>query len=781
MDPKTLQIFSRQLAHWAETAIDRGRYPFRRVETAPPVISAAGEFRPPLVFWINRDSFMAGGVLLLPDKEAEEAVEMGRHCADALGLRHFVTWASQEIVFWEVLGDAVTRHKTLSLPAGCNHAAEDFREALTAILEELKVLCVLGSVAPQQLSAHYLANLCRTSFAAALPHIEEAYRLVRSEDRTGRLLLVEEQAFQKGFLTLLRLLGLIFHDRLPNAVQPEGLERAMQFALDILPPALGTALRPADGEVPLPLESAVRFHHLLRRLTQLQCGKDRPRARLVLEILRDHYAGQLGAFPIPPEPGPAGGLTLLINPDRPWVRGEATIEVASPSQLALLGLLRELEASAPAQLQTADPFSLSLTTRPTAIRGTLTDQSVPDEAGRRLLVTQLRNSWPTRRFSLPRRTPIWAWTLIHLLGLAGEEAEIVVQVPGDWLSADFGDPLLRLLAEEYTLQTLAPTAGQGLILHLVRGGHPEVPCTLEGPDGPRQFSWPRLGSTHRAFLRLALELPSSLFRLLEAKTLRIVDDTSWPEAFEPEIFLFTRSPLGTLLWAQVSAGQPLPPAQSLRPQILRQGLPIPDDCLLADLRQLTIEGPEKINQAIFDSELARLLGLEDALPQRPGRKNRSRSDVTGSAKRPDTDELVSRIAAIVFSDGLPRFPEQYLYDHYRPALSDYKFIGPLRILDEFFGRVQLIDQQGQVIEVEGTESAKALLLASYGRVTAVSLPAEEQLTATILARYLADLRALHRELIRQCHLQVAEARAADALAERVWQSLPVPPWPLLES
>jgi hypothetical protein len=62
----------------------------------------------------------------------------------------------------------------------------------------------------------------------------------------------------------------------------------------------------------------------------------------------------------------------------------------------------------------------------------------------------------------------------------------------------------------------------------------------------------------------------------------------------------------------------------------------------------------------------------------------------------------------------------------------------------------------------------------------VALPAEQQLAAAVLARYLSDLRALHRELIRQCHLQLAEPRSADAMAEQIWQSLPLPPWRLVE-
>ena len=779
MDSITTELFCRQLAAWAEAAIEQGRYPFRKVETFPVLLTATGETQPPLVFWINRDSLMAGGVLLLPRKEAVEAIEMGRHCASALGLRHFVTWAAREIVFWEDQGNVVTRLKTLPLKATGNNATEDFRDALTTLMEELKILCVLGTIAPRQLSPYCLANLCRSSLDTALPHIEDGYRLARSERLLETTAQAGELAFGKGVLTLARLLALIFHDRLPNTIQPEGLERAMKFALDTLPTALRMTLQAAGGEVALPPESAVRFHHLLRRLTQLQCGKDWQRAARIVEILLAHVAGRLGAAALPFTPEPATGLTLLLNPDRPSQEAGQIIEVASPALLALFALLRELQSSPPARLQTTDPFNLSPATPLSAIRGSLSDQSLPDEAGRRLLAARLRASWPTRRFALPRRTPIWAWTLVHLLGLAEEGGKLAIRIPADWLSAAYGEPLQHLLAEECVLHFLARDAG-GLRLLLTRGKNPEATCTLAGPDGPRHISWQQLGSGHRSFYRLALDLPADIFNMLEQETLRVPEETSWPSSTERAVFLFTRSRLGSLLWALVSNDQPLPPAPSLRADVLRCGLPIPEDGILNELQRLPEEETEKLTLAVFDTELLRLLGSELSLPARSARKNRSRPAAGETGKHPVSEELAEKITASVFIDGLPRFPEQYLYDHYRPALNEYQFTGPLRVCDEFFGRVQLVDQQGKSLEVDGSDSARALLLASYGNRCTVALPAEPPLAAAVLARYLSDLRALHRELIRQCHLQLAESRSADAMAEQIWQSLALPPWRLVE-
>lgn len=783
MDTDTTELFCRQLATWAETAIANGRYPFRKVEVFPALLTETGELHPPLVFWINRDSFMAGGLLLLPRKEAEEAVEMGRQCARSLGLRHFVTWAAREIVFWEDSGSAVTRRKTLPLKGTGDNAPEDFCDALTAVMGELKVLSVLGAVDPLHLSPHYLANLCRSALDTAVPPIEEGYRLALSERHLKSKRPAAELAFSKGVLSLLRLLALYFHDRLPNTIQPEGLERAMLFALDTLPTALRAALLPAGEDAPLPPESAIRLHHLLRRLTQLQCNRDRRRAALVVEILLVHLAEQLGGSPLPFPPEPTTGLTLLLNPDRPGPEGTPFIEMASPALLALFALLRELQTTStpPAQLQSADPFNLSPTPSLASVRGSLTDESVPDEAGRRLLAARLRISWPTRHLSLPARTPVWAWTFVHLLGLAEAGAEVAIQIPSDWLVAAYGERLQQLLAEECVLHFLSWDAAGRLQLRLTRGQDPEALSTLLGPEGPRQISWQLLAAGHRSIYRLTLALPEGLYRLLQEQSLRLPDEANWPEPFERTIYLFTRSALGSWLWALVSAGQPLPSAQSLRHDILRWGLPLPAEDVLTALHQLPGEETEKLAQVAFDKELLRLLGVKLPLPAHFMRKNRSRARGDSPDRQPDREELAAHIIAKTCIDGLPRFPEQYLYDYYRPALNTYHFTGPLRICDEFFGRVRLVDQLNNILEVDGSESAKALLLASHGNCSSVELPADQEMTAAIFARYLTDLRGLRRELTRQCHLQIADARTADVMVEQIWQSLPLPPWHLVDA
>jgi hypothetical protein len=780
MDQQTFQLFSRQLAHWAENAISQGRFPFRKVETFPSLLTEKGEMHPPLVFWINRASCMAGGVLILPRQDAEEGVEMGRMCARALGLRHFATWAAHEIVFWEVHEEALTRYKTLPL-AAVENATSGFRKALLALMEELKILSVVGAVPPGQLTPYYLANLCRGTLLNVLPGLTEACRAARGENRLPE----QEQtpeilALHKGMLTLLRLVGLTAHDLLPPSVQPEGLERAMRFALDTLPPAPRKALSMPEDEWPLPSEEAVVFHHLFRRLIQVDLGEERIRCSRLLEILMSYEAEALGGFPLPLHPGdPGDSSTLIINPDRLYRLGGNVSETGSLPVLAFTSLLRNLCDMPPARVQSESLFALPPGARPAYVLGTLRDSGVPRLRENQALTAHLRSSWPTRRFPLPPRTPRWAWEFLHLLGLAEDGATIDLYLPDAWLTADFGAPMIELLKEQFTLRRLETGAGKFIRLRLVKSIGEEEMATLTGPHGSRELPWRRICSEHRSLLPLGLQLSDPLFSLLEEGFLHLPTASSWSDGNERELYLFSRSPLGRVLWETVSGGRPLPPRAQLREDAVHRGLPIPAAEILENLRLLPVtEDTGLPRQADFDSELA--LWLEADFKGPEGGRSERRQSTRQTRKTVLCEELAEEIAKSVFVDGLPKFPEQYLYDHYRPKLVEYTFSGPLTTEEEFFDRFTLRDREGRLLDVEGSETAQALLLASVNGRTAVALPEDRHLTATIVERYRSDLKALHRKLVQQTHIRLTDPQAADALATRIWHLALLPPRELMD-
>lgn len=783
MDQATLKLFVRQLAFWAENAISRGRSPFRKVETFPSVLSEAGELHPPLVFWINRDSCMAGGILTFPRQEAEEDIEEGRHCARALGLRHFVTWAPKEIVFWEVREGGVGRHRTIPV-CGTGEQDAGFRQALANVMEELKVLSVTGALPPAKLSAYYLANLCTGTLSTARSPLIDHYRVARGEGRLGDSTPDPETlAERKSGKTLVRLLALVLDELIPPAVQSEGLERAMRFALDNLPAGLRTALRMPEEELPLPTEVTITFHHLFRRLTQLRLGENRDRSAHLLEILLQIQGSGLQNTPsISPEL-PLAPNTLLLHPDRLFGGAEGLIEIAQPLILALTALLRHMQQVDPAAAQTDNIFSLSTDVRPQAVWGILADPSIPSADNRRALKAQLRLSWPTRRFTISPRAPLWFWEFLHLSGLAQDEATIDLAVPGEWLTSEFGSPMRQILREQFSLTRMSCLPAGFVRLGLIKAGMPDqLTEILTDGDNRREIPWRDLNAGHHSLWVLALRLPDEIFALLEEGTLQCPDEKEVSSIGERGLLLFARSSLGRFMWKIISGGKPLPARKSLVPDVVRFGLPLPSMQILENLRLSLAGKGESASQGQIDKELSLWLGSSPRLPQPCGEPAKHRKpSTTAPQKTPPESKLLNALSSEVFVDGIPRFPEHYLYDYYRPSLREYTFLPPLVVGEEFLGCYSLKDRAGNMFEIEGKETARALLLLSHLGVSSVALPTDRGIMADILDRYLADLHELRRDLLRRSHLQVPEARTAERIARKIWDSLPLPAWERIDT
>ncbi|HKK01872.1 MAG TPA: hypothetical protein VJ955_06850, partial [Desulfuromonadales bacterium] len=162
--------------------------------------------RPPLVFWINRDSFMAGGLILFPSRHADESLPLGNACAEALGLTHFVVWSPREISFWQT-GASPSRQRTLLFQDSQSSSAEEFRGLLLQIMEELKVPAVTGAVPVPSLSAYYFLNLCIETLEEITPSLISTFRVRLGEQfLPGRNSTPETLAIRKAALVLMRLL-----------------------------------------------------------------------------------------------------------------------------------------------------------------------------------------------------------------------------------------------------------------------------------------------------------------------------------------------------------------------------------------------------------------------------------------------------------------------------------------------------------------------------------------------------------------------------------------------
>jgi hypothetical protein len=768
MDQKTLHQLSAQSCHWADDAIRNGRLPFRRAESFPPLLTADGEIAPPLVLWINRDSFMAGGVLFFPAQEAgDEDLRSGSLCAEALGLCHFATWDVRVVSFWE---STATPRPIRSIPLPVERSLAAYRHLFGQILEEFKLLSVLGALPPDRLSPFCLVNLCRAARQEALPALAEGFRLASGKGSGSGCggTRPEDAARRQGTLILLRLLALLLADRLAPGIQPEGLGKVLRFAVDALPPELAAVLAETAEEIAVPPESAIRFHHLSRRLLQLRFGGDRARAARVLEIMLDADGKLLGGFPLPhaaPQPP-----DLLLNPDRlpPEV---AAVEIAPAPILAATTLIRWLRGISMPRVQGTDIFTIADLPTPDSICGSLRESGPPSAADRRALEVRLRRSWPHRRFALPSGSPRWAWEFLHLLGLAAPMARLDLETPDGWLTAPFGTPLLDVIRQQFTLEEMSSRPERRLRLRLRKEVRPGATTILHGPEGRRELPWSQLQEGPAALLPLALDLPDGIYSLLRSGLLFLEEMPLSPDE-ERGLRLFSNSSLGLLLQRTVSGG--IPPSAQRRRAKLPPGLPRPSR---EALRHLHRACPQDLvaTAAVIDAELVPWLGgAAPAVPapcRPPGAGSRRRRHASG--------QDVAALLELARTDGIRLFPDHYLYDYFRPELREYRFLPPLTPGEEFFEQTILRDGAGEALTVEGSETARALRLAAAGKPRPISLPVDRRLTAAILDRYLDDLHRLRDLLVREAHRRLADPGAAEHLIEEVWSALALPPWTLV--
>ena len=186
---------------------DSGRSPFRRAESFFPLLTPEGEIAPPLILWINRDSFMAGALLFFPGsgRTGNEAANRLRRSHRHAAFRHLGTARNRHLGNPRWPGQTVQK---LPLPATETSSAE-FCQIFLVLLEELKQLSITGAVPPSGSLPFYFANLCRLAYQSAMPVIAEAYRIARAENRESPLLAPATAPEQQGYLLLLRLLALL--------------------------------------------------------------------------------------------------------------------------------------------------------------------------------------------------------------------------------------------------------------------------------------------------------------------------------------------------------------------------------------------------------------------------------------------------------------------------------------------------------------------------------------------------------------------------------------------
>lgn len=757
-----LQKFAQQLSVWTELIIENGRTPFRRVDLYPKIHTDQGVLQPPLVFWINRQSMMAGAIMLLPEQDIELELEHGRSCCEALGLKHFVTWESDQVRIWQQDSDGIHQHQQFSF----KHAEhpDSFRHLLGDVLEALKLLAVIGLVPSTELSPHYLHNLFQTALDLALPAQVNSYRSQRADEELSTAEDADQLANEANRLLLLQLLSLAWHQQLPSAILPEKLERAIQLSLPQLPETLKQTLTLSITSTPpaLPYETAVCFHHLLLRLRQLSWRQSEQRAMTSIQLLINGWA--------PEQQTPQATADVHLYPQSPVLSPTTQLILSdSPSLLAAASLLQDLSQQPQKELVHGNLFKLDfglLVRR--SICGLLNNPRLLSREERHQFTTLFRTSWPNRRFRIAGDKPLWFWELIHLLGLSKDQKTLHLTLPRTVITSAVDEAFWSLLLESYSLQKVTDLGDQLIILELIPEAGLETPPSVVLANETRTL----VVTTETSFLRnqllLALQLPTEIFQLLGSKLVWPNDEVLDETALSGLQF-FTQSRLWKR-FEQILNSNPATPQEDDRQDA---AWPRPDILHLNELarEQTTVTKKQAIDP---DQLLAELLQVPTLATLEMAEQTRTRS--AANPRNSDKD-LLDELAQQLQREGVPTFPDKYLYFLEQPEMANYHFTPPLIKTSELLGEIELEDAAGQRMLIYGEELANALLLCSELGKPEVELPTDRQQLLMLQQHYWKDMLSLHKQLNNRCHNRLKSSKAANKLTKKVWKKLNLPKLP----
>jgi hypothetical protein len=748
---KNTKEFVQQLATWTEDVIEHGRTPFRRVDSFPEIDTASGPFRPDLVFWINRQSLMAGGVLLLAHDNLEQRLIDGSSCATALGLNFFVTWEPQQIRIWQIEGEDLKENQ--KFPLTNPDQPETFKLLLHDLLNTLKLLAVLKAIPPHELPCSYFRNLFRMTLEQTQPSYTKAVRSSRCDADGGAPLDSDQRARAVNRLTLLQILALLWQRRLAATLLPDNLEETLRQELLLLPQDLRSGLFSAEqNAIVIPSEASVFFHHLILRLRQLTWTDS-------AERIKASFRGLIGSwFPLAATANETG---YVLHPRTPVIT-EGVLLVLSQSQLLLAAtaLLRRIEDVPPCALKLGHIVELNTKLNETGqVHVYLSDDRNIVKAERQHLVMQLRLSWPSRRYKIATGQPLWIWEAVHLIGLCAPASELHLELPEGLAKLTTEHPLWEMLAQT-SLRTVSILSGRALQLQLQKSspdqGHYQLHLNGETFSLPRSCS-PRI---LRNQLLLARHLPGETFALLgRAFTWPAQSNTPPPQ--RPGNEHYRRSHLYQLLCrlTGISENDSTP------------GLPYPSSQFLDGLElALASRGPG--SKTDIDAYLSELLNSPDLLKiTRPGK---SRATSTGQLSQEQTALLIEQAIHELGVLGIPNFPEQYLYFIEQPQLRSYRLTPPVQVTNEILGQFDLIDATGQTICGYGEELKTALLLCAATGKCNCELPEAREDLEILLSHYQKDLTTLRTTLKDFCYSQVENTLTARKLIQRIWKKLGLP-------
>jgi hypothetical protein len=472
-------------------------------------------------------------------------------------------------------------------------------------------------------------------------------------------------------------------------------------------------------------------------------------------------------------PWPPDATDLAVNCTLP-VEYARTRLVASRAYLAGRNLLIRLSRQASTGSQARTVYEIRCEQPAGNTIAHLQDSSaLPDDDRQKRLIA-LREVWPNHRFNLPRHTPTWVWEALHLSGLTSPSGSLQLCLPVDWTFAPGADLLWTYLLKRRQLLAYGHS-GQGEA-QLQFGPAAEQELILLRPEGPVRIATDQIPLRHPGLLHFLLHCPGEVLQFFLDGRLGALPAATDDElqALARQACLFFHTSTGQYIWQHQVGKRDLPESADM-PNIFRAHDPLlPAADVLGAFAMLDWQPGQSIPDRrqldrILLSCWKRLPALEAFAQEQAKRKTRKRTGL----------KLRREIAAFVFQDGLPVFPEHYLMQHYRPELQNYEIPGQLEYHDSFFGRVFLQTASGVEIEVTDETTAKALqILSRLGRPK-VQLPVDAALREKILAQYLVDLEQLWKSLLRECRRRVPDRQQALSVARKIWKDHNLPPRELL--
>jgi hypothetical protein len=748
-----LHQFAKQLQIWITEDFKKKPGPFKSVEYSPTLLFNAGDLSASIVFWVNRESHLAGGVILLPKDDPAKISDSGLKICSALGLDSYYTWGPSEISAWKVEAPS-GRVWSEPIPDTAMHDTDTFKDILTLLLQNMQNRFFKDQQHLPKLSAPYLANLLHNCIESSLPTL--ALNKIRHVDRSTIA------------CAILQILALHNQSLLPEKTCPDNLINDLHQQLGQLPAPLSVALRLNKIQDKLPATVVIKLHHLYQRLQQL--GQEvHPFIQDAIKQLLISWSetAQLSALPKTVKKHKS---TLIINPDRYYPDMSVSFEIAAPPLTAATALLRFLQSP-----QRRHPYQLSDIldlTEPVIVDeviGSLNHCSIPPKREQANLNTLLRQSWPNRHLKLDPSTPRWVWRAIHLIGFLGATPSGTLNIPNDWLWMPYGNQFFTLFAEHFEFNRITPTTNNQVQIKFNRSTNSQH-ITIDSMDKNVRLIDRQNQTLTRADILLAICLPSNVYDLVRSEELKSIKNLDHQtEAVE----LFLRSSLGRGFWQILSQKKQIPKREKLVAEIIRTELPLPGPKILNALSRLKVKHKQPDTAAI-DRELEAWLGdvCRTNLFNHFGRNAPEPECVI------ETDKPVEVAARMIKTGEILSFPENYLYDIPEKLRRRYTIPGPLSIHEAFFDNVTLHTRAGDVLQVQGVAVARALRLISTVQTGDVELPIDESLVETILARYLRDLMSLYEQVEHfAAHLSDSGKKT---FVSQVWKNLPVPPRPDLD-